>query len=252
VSLSRLMALTASGRKPGQGRRRACLGETRVPGRPARMVQYLAERGLPALAERRDAQRATHLPAWMAGQIQQAVDLGDGHVLRPGGQLDDVLPGLHLALGQDAEVKAGPVTRNQEGRNAGIIQPDAHPEAGDPGLGYLENSPADLVPVADAHLIVGQAVHREVLSELPVAEVGAIQLVLPVPVRADLVDEHGPLFAAMPGQVPLPVPIDVEPPHHLRAGHRRLPHGGVHRPALPGHIARHPDVNRQQTAGSLR
>jgi len=93
---------------------------------------------------------------------------------------------------------------NQQCGHPGIIHPYSHPEAGDPRLGYLENRAADPVTVADAHLVVGQALHGEVLPELPVLEVIPAQLFLPVLVGLDLVDEHRPLLAAVPGQITLP------------------------------------------------
>jgi hypothetical protein len=87
-----------------------------------------------------------------------------------------------------------------------VVHPDAHPVAGHPRLGDLEQRRADLVPVADAHLVIGQAADGEVLPELPVAEVAAAELALPVLVGPDLVDEHRPVLAAVPGQVPCPSP----------------------------------------------
>jgi hypothetical protein len=45
----------------------------------------------------------------MPGQVEQRVDLGDGHPLRPGGELDDVVARFHLALFEHAEVEAGAV-----------------------------------------------------------------------------------------------------------------------------------------------
>ncbi len=140
---------------------------------------------------------------------------------------------------------------NRQRGQLGIIHPDTHPEAGDPRLGDLEHRAADPVPVADAHLVVGQPLHGEVLPELPVLEVIPAQLVLPVPVGLELADEHRPLLAAVPGQITLPVTIDIQPPHHPRPGDRLLPHRRAHRPALPGHVPRHPHIDRQQSAGPL-
>jgi hypothetical protein len=50
----------------------------------------------------------------------------------------------------------------------------------------------------------------------------AAQLLLPVFVGFDLVHEHRAVFPAMPGQIALPIPVDVEPPHHPRAVYRVL------------------------------
>ena len=75
----------------------------------------------------------------------------------------------------------------------------------------------DPVAVADADLVVAEPFDGEVLAELPVDEVVASKLVFPVPVGVHLVDEHGPLLAAVPGQVALPVALDVELAHPARA-----------------------------------
>ena len=135
------------------------------------LVEHLLEGALPPAAERGDAQRAQQLLPGMPGQIQQGVRLGDRHAFRAVGELDDLLPGLHGALGQHAEVEPGPVMGNKQRGHPRVIHPDAYPEAGDSRLGHLEDRFADLVPVADAHLVVGQSLHGEVLTELPVLEV---------------------------------------------------------------------------------
>ena len=75
----------------------------------------------------------------------------------------------------------------------------------------LEDRGADPVAVADADLVVAQPLDGEVLAELAVDEVVAAELALPVAVGVELVDEHGPLLAAVPGQVALAVAVDVEP-----------------------------------------
>jgi hypothetical protein len=67
-------------------------------------------------------------------------------------------------------------------------------------LGDLEQRAADLVPVADAHGIVGQSFDREVLAELSRDQVGPLQLLLPIAIRFDLVDEDGALLTPVPGR----------------------------------------------------
>ena len=105
---------------------------------------------------------------------------------------------------------------DQQRRQLGLAEPHADPVAGHPGLGNLELCLADPVPVADAYLVVRQPVDCEVLPELAVAEVVAAEMLLPVPVRLDLVDQHGPLLAAVTVEVPWPVTVDVQPAHHDR------------------------------------
>ncbi|GAA1205107.1 hypothetical protein GCM10009608_46690 [Pseudonocardia alaniniphila] len=61
----------------------------------------------------------------------------------------------------------------------------------------LELGFADPVPLSDTHLVVGQAVDGEVLAELAEAEIGWSEVLLPVLIGLDPVDQHGPLLAAV-------------------------------------------------------
>ena len=118
----------------------------------------------------------------MPRQVEQGIDLGHRHSLGPGGHLNDLIPGPHTSLAQHPEVEPRSMMRDQQRRHARVVHPDAHPVAGDPRLGHLELRLADPVAIADAHLVVCEAADREVLPELPVLEVVAAQLRLPVPV----------------------------------------------------------------------
>ena len=80
------------------------------------------------------------------------------------------------------------------------------PEASDPRLGALELRFADAVAVTDAHLLAGQSVDGEVLAEVPVGEIVASEIFLPVPVRLDLVDENRPPLGDWTTQTALAVP----------------------------------------------
>ena len=102
-----------------------------------------------------------------------------------------------------------------------LAEPHADPVAGDAGLGNLELGLADAVPVADADLVIGQAVDGEVLPEVAVAQVVAPEVLPPVLIGLDLVDEHGPLLAAVALRVALAVAVDVEAADHPRPGYRR-------------------------------
>ena len=55
----------------------------------------------------------------------------------------------------------------------------------------------------------------------------------PVVVGIQLVHQHGTMGAAVSGEVALPVTVDVECPHPLRAVNGLLPHPGVHCPPAP-------------------
>jgi hypothetical protein len=127
-----------------------------------------------------------------------------------------------------------------------LAQSQADPVTGDAGLGDLELRLADAVPVADADLVIGQAVDGQVLTEHAIGQVVAPEVLPPVVIGLDLVDEHRPLLAAVALGVALAVAIDVKAAHHLRTGHRLLPDTRENGLAMPRHVLRHPDIDRQQ------
>jgi len=65
----------------------------------------------------------------------------------------------------------------------------------------LEECAPDPIPVADAHRIIGQAFDCEIFAELSeglrIAQVGSLELLLPIMIRLDLVDENGALFTSV-------------------------------------------------------
>src|SRR5262249_34994884 len=137
--------------------------------------------------------------------------------------------------------------RNQQCGHLRLVHADTDTVTGDARLRHFEQSAADLVMVADAHLLVGPAFDREVLAKLPIDEVVSTELVLPIAIGVDLIDEDGPVFAAMPNQVPLPIPVDIEPPHHPPALNRCLPDSGVDSLSCPCDVAWQADIDRKQT-----
>ena len=237
--------------EPGPGRRRARDREAGIAA-AGPSVEQGAERRLPAGAESRDPQRSEELLARVSGQVEERVDLGDRHLLRPGGELDDLVARLHLALFEHAEVEARAAVRDEQRGDARVVHADPDAVAGDARLGDLEDGGADPVAVADAHLVVAEPLDREVLAELSVDEVASSELAFPVPVRVDLVDEHRALLAAVPAEIALAVAVDVEPAHAARAGDGILEDAREHGPPLPGHVLRQADVDRHQDARGAR
>ncbi len=231
----------------GPGGRRTRGDQAGVPA-TGLAVDEGAEGGLPAGAECGNAQCPEQLLPWVTGQVEERVELGDRHLFRPGGELDDFVARLHLALFEDAEVEAGAMMGDEERRNALVVHADPDSVAGDPRLGDFENGSADPVAVADADLVVAQSLDGEVLTELSVDEVVSAELALPVAVRLDLVDEDGTLLAAVSGQVTLSVPVDVELPYAPGAVDGVLEHAREHRLSLPRHVLRQADVDGQQGA----
>src|SRR5215469_5520080 len=129
-----------------------------------------------------------------------------------------------------------------------MIHPDADAVAGHAGLGDLEQRRADPILVADAHLVVGEPLDRKVLAELAVDEVPPVQLLLPVAIGSELVDEHGALLTAMAGNVTLPIALDIEPRHAATPVDRSLPDPRAYGPAPPKDVLWQSDVHGDQAA----
>src|ERR1700749_850 len=180
----------------------------------------------------------------MAGHIEQRIDLEGGHALGARGDLHDLIASFNFALCQHSEIEAGSTMRNQQRGHLRFVHTNADAVAGDAWLRYFEQSAADPVTIADAHLCVRQpALDGEILPELPIGEVLSTQVILPIAIGVDLIDEHRPVLAAMASQIPLSVAADVESAHHARSFNWRLPNGSVYDPALPRDVARQTHVD---------
>ena len=181
----------------------------------------------------------------MAGHVEQRVDLGDLHALGTRRDLHDLVAGFDLSLLEDAEVEAGSAMGDQQCGHLRLVHADADAVAGDTRLRHFEQSTTDPVMIADAHRIIGKSFNGEVLAELPIDEVAAAEPVLPIAVRADLIDKNGPMLPAVPGQIALPVTLDVQPPHHPPTLNGSLPDRGMDRPSLPRDVARQTHIDRK-------
>ena len=121
---------------------------------------------MPSRRKRLDPQRALQQFARMRREIEQRIDLGDGHALPGLADLHDLVAGADLALAQDAEIESRPAARRQQRRHPRLVGANAEPIAGHARLGDLEQRAADLIAVTDANGIVGQILDGEILSEL--------------------------------------------------------------------------------------
>lgn len=147
----------------------------------------------------------------MIGQIEERIDLGDGHALSRLSHLHDFVALAHLAFTQNAEVEARPAARRQQCRYPGFVRPNAAAIADDARLGDLEKCGADLLSVADTYCIVWQSLDGEVLAKLAVDEASPLQLLLPIAIRANLIHEDGSMLAFVPGQAPLAISLKIQP-----------------------------------------
>jgi hypothetical protein len=169
----------------------------------------------------------------MAGQIQQPVDFGNGHCLGTFTDFDNLLARLNLALFQDAKIEAWPAVRNQQSCHSRFAHPYADTIAGDARLRDFEERAANAVVVANANLRIRQTFNCEVLSKLSKGEVGAVELVLPIPIGIHLVNKYGPVLAPMACQISLAVAFEIQPTHHALALNRGFPNAGPDRLSAP-------------------
>src|SRR5690242_15545020 len=178
----------------------------------------------------------------MIGRIEERVDLCDGHSLLCLSHLGDFVAGARLAFLQDAKVESWPSTGCQQRRHPRLIHPKADTIAGNARLSDFEQCAADLITITDAHGIVGHSFDGEVFAELSVDEVGPLQLLLPIAIRFDLVDEDGALLTPVPSQIALTIPVQIQPTNPTAAAHRIFPNPGVHRATLPLDVTRKSDI----------
>src|SRR5262249_12804831 len=160
--------------------------------------------------------------------------------------LHDFVTGAYVAFLQDAEVESRPSAGRQQCRHPGLVHPNANAIARYARCSDLEQCTADSITVADTDSIVRQSLDREVLTELSAHKSGPLQLLLPVAIRFDRVDEDGLLLTAVADQIALTVSFQIQPADPTAASHRSLPDRGVYSATLPRDITRKSDIHRQQ------
>ena len=184
-ALSSREATTTTGRKPRHARGadapRPEASVARCASRFGSGEQRL-HRALPVQAERRNSDCAAQGFERVLRRVEQGIDLGDRHALGAVRELLDAIAGADLAFLYDAEIKAGPAVRNQQRRHLRVVQPDADPVAGVAWLADLDDGTADPEAIADADLVIGEALHCEVLAEIPGHEIRPPKIARPVPV----------------------------------------------------------------------
>jgi hypothetical protein len=137
---------------------------------------------------------------------------------------------------------------HQQRRHQGVSHPYSDAEARHARLRDLEDRLPDQIAIADADLVIGEALDGEVLAELAIGEVVPPEFALPIAVGLDLVHEHGTALAAVRCAVRLVIAVDVDPSDHRWPLHRLLPDRGAHRLALPFDVARESNVDGEQSS----
>jgi Aldo/keto reductase family len=105
--------------------------------------------------------------ARLTGKIRRGRPLPEGSRLRETAQWG----GCDFAGFQHTEIKPGSVMLHQQGGHTRLVHSDSNPVARHSGLRHFEQCAANPITVTNAHLIVRQSLHREVLAELSKHEV---------------------------------------------------------------------------------
>src|ERR1700712_1471973 len=171
----------------------------------------------------------------MSGKVEQAIDVGDRHLLVARPHLDHRIAGLDNALPEHPEIEPGPMMGDQQSGQTRFAHSHSDAVAGDSRLAHLEQRVPDLKAVSDADLVVSEAFHGEVLTELARGEVIATKFLPPMLVGGELVDHYGAVRSTVPAEITLPVAVDVQSANHLCAIDGVFPHSRVHGLAVPRH-----------------
>ena len=225
------------------------IGESRIPHRSFGaqvLLEHCLERTLPTLAECGNPQRVLQLLAGMSWQIQEGVNVGHTDSLRTVGEFYDVFVRPNFSFLQHAKVEPWSVMCHEQGCHPRLVHADADAVARHAWLRYFKYGTTDAVSIANANLVIGKSLNREVFSELAESEIVAPQEMFPVMVRIHLVDEYGAVLPAVTGEIGLRITIDIELAHHSPPRNRRFPDCSSDSFAVPGHVARQTDIYRDQ------
>jgi hypothetical protein len=131
---------------------------------------------------------------------------------------------------------------HQQGGHTRLVHSDPNAVACHSGLRHFEQCAANPITVTNAHLIVRQSLHREVLAELSKHEVLSPKLPFPIAIGIDLVDHNGPALSTVTPQISLAVAVYVQPPYLTATLDRVFPHGRAHGLPFPFDFARQTNV----------
>src|SRR5262249_17132621 len=147
-----------SGAAPGAARlATAGLGRTR--GAAFGLLKHITRPPPPALGHPGNRKQPFDLIAITGVDAKY---IADGETMI--GPLDhpDLIPGPHLALDDDSEVRPGPQRRGEAARKRLIVHPNSKPPARDSRLGNLKDNGSDLPTLSDERLVPLNPFGREV------------------------------------------------------------------------------------------
>jgi hypothetical protein len=176
-------------------------------------------------------------------QIQERINGCHSDVFGAIRDLQDFVASAGFTFLQHAKVEARPVMGNEQSGHCRLCHSDPHAIASDARLSNLDEDAPDAVSIADANLIISQAIYCEVFTKLSKRKIFASELSLPIAISVHLIDHHRALLASMPSEISLPIAFHIQATDSNPALHWLLPNRRVDFLAPPCDVTRKPNVD---------
>ncbi len=178
----------------------------------------------------------------MSWQIQEGVNLGHTDSLWTVSNFYNVVARPNFSFLQHAKVESWSVMCYEQGCHPRFIHANADAVARYARLCYFKCRITNTVAIANADLVIGKSLNREVFSELAENEVFTSKKAFPVMIRVRLINKNGALLPAMTGQVGLGVANKIELPHQLSSLNWTFPDRRTNSLTVPCHVAWKTDI----------
>ena len=178
----------------------------------------------------------------MPWQIQEGVNLGHTDSLWTVSNFYNVVARPDFSFLQHAKVESWSVMCYEQGRHSRFVHANADAVARYAGLCYFKRRITNAVAIANADLVIGKSLNREVFSELAKDEVTTCEKALPVVIGVHLIYKNGTLLPTMTNKIALCIANNIELAHHLSSLNGIFPDRGTDSLTLPRHVAWNTDI----------
>jgi hypothetical protein len=173
----------------------------------------------------------------MGREVEQRIGFGHGHLHWAVRNLDDLVLTSDITFFQNTKVEAGPVMRDEERCHTRLVHANTDAVTSDAWLGHLEESVPNPILIANADLIIGEAIDCEIFAELSECEITSPELLFPVAVRVALIYEDCAVLAPVACKIALAIAFNVKPSNETSPLNGTLPYPCVDYLPFPFDIA---------------
>jgi hypothetical protein len=179
----------------------------------------------------------------MSREVEQRIGFGYSHVHRAVRNFDDLVLASDITFFQNTKVEAGPVMRDEERRHTRLVHANTDAVTSDAWLGYLEESASNPILIANADLIIGEAIDCEIFAELSECEIASPELLFPVAVGVGLIDEDCAVLAPVTCKIALTITFNIKASNETSPLNGTLPDACVDYLPFPVDVARETNVH---------